>query len=128
MQKRILSLILSLCLVFAAPGAAFAFGSQSDSQSTFGNSSQPSTTFDNSSQPSTTFDSQSGNQYRTQPNSQGGTTTHGSNPSTGSTWSNSTDSQGNQSGVDSDGNRWEYDNSTGTYRNYGTGEIRQHNR
>ena len=99
------------------------FGNTNQNQSQLGNNPQSGSTFGN-----TTNDLNSGNRYRTTPNSQGGTTTRGHNPSTGSTWTNRSDGRGNQSGIDSDGNRWQYNNSTGTYRNFGTGETRQHGR
>lgn len=117
LHKLAPALVLALGLALGGTASAFDSG-----QSGFNQQQQQQ------QQPSLgqTYDSQSGNQYRTQPNAQGGTTTRGSNARTGSTWSNSTDSQGNQSGVDSSGNRWEYNQNTGTYRNHGTGEIRQH--
>ncbi len=48
----------------------------------------------------------------------------GYNPQTGRSWVNNYDRYGSQSGLDSNGNYWKYDNSTGIYYNYGTKEIR----
>lgn len=75
---------------------------------------------------SSSFDPQSGNQYQTNPTPGGGTELRGQNNRTGSEWSQRTNPDGSQSGVDSDGNAWEYNPNTGQYRNHGTGETRQH--
>lgn len=60
-----------------------------------------------------------GNSYRST-----GSTVYGSNSSTGSTWTNSYSSGGNQRGTDSQGNSWSYNRGSGVYQNYGTGETR----
>ncbi|KAA6185293.1 hypothetical protein F2Q65_09340 [Thiohalocapsa marina] len=52
-----------------------------------------------------------------------GTGYSGYNTNTGSTWN--AQSYGSMTrGTDSKGNSWSYDNSSGIYQNYGTGEIR----
>lgn len=43
--------------------------------------------------------------------------THGYNSATGREWDNYVHSNGNQSGIDANGNRWEYNKRTGEYRN-----------
>lgn len=61
----------------------------------------------------------SGNTY-----SRSGSTVYGNNFNTGSSWSNSYSLGGNQQGIDSRGNSWSYNRSSGSYYNYGTGEMR----
>jgi|GEM_PF-4423231 len=74
-----------------------------------------------------TYDWQSGNSYSWSTDASGTTTVDGYNLDTGSTWQTNIESDGDMSGYDSDSNYWEYDKSTGTYYNYGTGETRYHN-
>lgn|SRR5574344_1937718 len=49
----------------------------------------------------------------------------GYNGNTGSTWTTYSDSTSAR-GVDSKGNNWNYNRSSGRYYNYGTGETRVH--
>ncbi len=69
-----------------------------------------------------TYDWQTGNSYSTY---QMGDTTYvrGMNLNTGSTWNTTIESDGSMRGMDSDMNPWSYSSGTGTYMNYGTGEI-----
>ncbi len=62
------------------------------------------------------------NIYSTQTNPDGSSTTRGSNPYTGSQWSSQRQPNGDQSGVNSQGQRWTYDNSTKTYDNPQAGQ------
>jgi|GEM_PF-3405215 len=66
------------------------------------------------------FDLRSGNSYYRSRSS-----LYGSNWSTGSSWSTFY-SPDRMSGFDSRGNYWQYDYSTRSYLNFGTGEIRNH--
>lgn len=67
------------------------------------------------------YGSRGGNSYYS--NGNGGYSGYSSH--TGSTWS--AQSYGNEnSGIDSHGNSWSYDRSSGVYQNYGTGETRVH--
>jgi hypothetical protein len=61
----------------------------------------------------------SGNSYYSS-----GSTVYGNNYNTGSSWSTTHSRGGNQYGIDSRGNSWNYNSSSGTYYNYGTGETR----
>ena len=71
-----------------------------------------------------TYDWRSGNSYSTIHNFDGSHTVYGTNLNTGSSWTTTIDPSGNMRGFDSNGNSWSYDRGTGTYINYGTGEIR----
>lgn len=68
------------------------------------------------------YDYKTGNSYNTT-KSGNNTYTNGYNANTGSNWSARTDRSGNMNGFDSKGNSWNYNKSTGTYINYGTGEM-----
>lgn len=70
-----------------------------------------------------TYDYRSGNVYNTEQNSDGSTDVRGYNLNTGSSWKTTIESDGDQRGYDSDGNYWKYNNSTGSYTNFGTGEF-----
>jgi hypothetical protein len=62
------------------------------------------------------YDWRSGNSYNVY--DFGGTTTiYGRNNRTGSSWTNRIEPDGDMSGRDSNGNLWNYDSSTGNYRN-----------
>lgn len=67
-------------------------------------------------------DSYPQNQYQTY-GTPGNVQTYGYSPSTGSSWSSQSNG-GVQSGVNSQGQSWSYDRSSGVYQNYGTGETR----
>ena len=54
-----------------------------------------------------------------------GTKVKATNYETGNTWTTTYKKDGNMTGTDSDGNRWRYNKSSGTYYNYGTGEMRR---
>jgi hypothetical protein len=62
-----------------------------------------------------TYDWQSGNQYQWHRNFDGSTTINGSNPRTGTMWNETIQSNGDQTGWDSRGNVWQYNNATGNY-------------
>lgn len=64
------------------------------------------------------------NLYQNMPRHGGGSTLYGYNPGTGSTWNNTYDRRGNSSGIDSRGRAWSYDRGSGTYYNYGSGQMR----
>lgn len=68
-----------------------------------------------------TYDWQSGNQYHSNQNFDGSTTIRGFNYNTGSSWNTTVEPDGDMRGTDSQGNMWQYDDSTGFYQNYGTG-------
>lgn len=70
------------------------------------------------------FDYNSGNFYRWQNNDDGETKIYGNNYKTGSTWNTTVEENGDMRGRDSNGNVWNYNDRTGTYINYGTGEMR----
>lgn len=66
------------------------------------------------------YNSYNGNSYNSS-----GHGYQGYNSNTGSSWSSQ--SYGSTTnGIDSRGNSWSYDRGTGTYQNYGTGEVRSH--
>jgi len=63
------------------------------------------------------------NQYQTYGTQEKNSRMQRYSASTGSTWSfQSVD--GRQSGINSQGQSWSYDENTGVYQNYGTGELR----
>lgn len=70
-----------------------------------------------------TYDQQSGNTYTWSRDSTGNTNLNGYNLSTGSMWRQTIQPNGNQSGLDSNGNYWNYNAGTKTYMNYGTGKY-----
>lgn len=75
-------------------------------------------------QSSSTYDWQTGNMYQTYTNPYSGQTqVHGSNTNTGSQWNTTIEPNGNQHGMDSHNNAWNYDANTGNYINYGTGKM-----
>lgn len=69
-----------------------------------------------------TYDSQSGNWYHWHRGSSGETTVRGHN-FTGSSWTTTIEPDGDMRGRDSRGNYWRYNQSTGNYFNFGTGEL-----
>ena len=70
------------------------------------------------------YDFKSGNNYHWNTDPAGNTRVYGNNYNTGSIWNTTIDKNGNMNGSDSDGNFWNYNKKSGTYMNYGTGEIR----
>src|SRR5262249_51610446 len=64
-----------------------------------------------------TYDWQSGNSYRWHQNFDGSTTVKGNNFQNGTMWNQTIMPNGDQRGMDSRGNFWRYNNSTGTYWN-----------
>ena len=70
-----------------------------------------------------TYDWRSGNRYSWYQDSLGTTHVRGSNGITGSMWRSTIDKDGQQRGTDSNGNMWRYNPDTGSYINYGTGEM-----
>lgn len=70
-----------------------------------------------------TYDWRSGNFYNSQKNLDGSTDVRGSNLRNGSTWTTTIEPNGDMSGRDSNFNSWKYDNSTGSYYNFGTGKM-----
>lgn len=69
------------------------------------------------------YDWQTGNMYNTTQDSMGNTDVNGMNTHTGSTWNTTIEQNGDMHGVDSDHNYWNYNNATGYYHNFGTGET-----
>jgi|FLYL01.1.fsa_nt_gi hypothetical protein len=69
------------------------------------------------------YDSQSGNWYHWHRNSSGETTVRGHNFSTGSAWTTTIEPDGDMRGNDSRGHYWRYNENTGSYFNFGTGET-----
>lgn len=63
------------------------------------------------------YDYQTGNSYSTTPTFGGGAHVQGFNGRTGSTWSTDIDPNGDMRGMDSRGNTWNYNRSTGSYMN-----------
>lgn len=76
-----------------------------------------------------TYDASTGNSYFTT-HSGGQTTVQGYNSNTGASWNSTTDSSGNERGMDSKGNYYNYNHNTGSYYNsngttcYGKGLAR----
>lgn len=70
------------------------------------------------------YDFKSGNNYRWDTDTTGTTRINGNNYNTGTIWNTTVDKDGSMRGQDSKGNFWNYNERTGTYMNYGTGEIR----
>ena len=68
------------------------------------------------------YDYSTGNSYQVCDNF-GSTTIFGSNARTGSTWSQTQQSNGNYFGTDSGGNFYSGNNNTGYYNNSGTGRT-----
>ncbi|MCR5876959.1 hypothetical protein [Phenylobacterium sp. J367] len=66
-------------------------------------------------QPKTSYDWQSGNRITATPNQDGSTSIRGSNMNTGAMWRSTIEANGDQRGVDSRGNMWRYNESTGSY-------------
>jgi hypothetical protein len=81
-------------------------------------------------QADTSYDWQSGNTTITTPSYNGGVNVQGFNSRTGANWQTRIENNGNQSGFDSKGNYWNYNESTGSYWNsngktcYGKGAAR----
>jgi len=70
------------------------------------------------------YDWETGSNYRWQTDPAGNTRVDGFNAETGSSWHTTIKPDGSMRGTDSKGQPWTYDNRTGTYMNYGTGEVR----
>lgn len=70
-----------------------------------------------------TYDWRSGNQYYWNRDSSGQTNVRGFNFQNGSQWNTTIQRNGNMRGMDSGGNMWQYNNSTGFYQNFGTGRT-----
>ena len=70
-----------------------------------------------------TYDPQSGNSYSWNRDALGNTNVQGMNIQNGTMWNQTIDPRGNQRGTDGDGNMWQYDDSTKTYINFGTGRM-----
>lgn len=72
----------------------------------------------------TSSDFKSGNNYRWNTWIDGTTRINGNNYSNGTSWNTTVERNGNMRGQDSKGNYWSYNDNSGMYLNYGTGEIR----
>lgn len=70
----------------------------------------------------TSYDPNTGNSYNVNRNPDGGAQVYGNNFNTGSTWNTNINRNGDMNGYDSGGNYWTYNNSSGSYYNYGTGQ------
>jgi hypothetical protein len=64
----------------------------------------------------TTYDPYSGNIYNYN-HGIGGTNVYGTNPRTGSMWQSTIEPNGNQHGINSHGNLWNYNAGSGSYMN-----------
>jgi len=71
------------------------------------------------------YDWESGSSYRWQTDRAGNTRVDGFNAETRSMWHTTIKPDGSMRGTDSSGQPWTYDSRTGTYMNYGTGEVRR---
>ena len=69
-------------------------------------------------------DGQTGSSDRWNPDSIGNAQAGGFSAETGSRWLTTIQADGRVRGMDSKGQPWTYDNRTGAYMNYGTGEVR----
>ena len=69
-----------------------------------------------------TYDWRTGNSYQWSHNSDGSTRVNGSNGRNGTMWNQTIQPNGDQRGVDSRGNSWQYNNSSGNYSN-GNGKM-----
>lgn len=69
------------------------------------------------------YDWRTGNSYNTVENGDGSSTTYGRNIYNGNSWTNRTDTNGDQRGRDASGNNWTYDADTTRYYNSGTGKT-----
>jgi len=74
------------------------------------------------------YDWETRSSYRWYPGPTGNIRVHGFNAETWSTWHTTIKTDGSMRGMDSNSQPWTYDSRTGTYMNYGTGEVRQHDR
>lgn len=70
-----------------------------------------------------TYDYKSGNSYTTRKDSLGNTNVDGYNLETGSSWNTQIKKNGDMKGTDKNGNHWNYNKSSKTYYNYGTGTM-----
>lgn len=70
-----------------------------------------------------TFDPQSGTMYNWNRDTMGTTRAYDSNIQNEATRSQTMDPNRNQRGIDSRGNSWSYDRSSGKYINYGAGRM-----
>ena len=116
--------LLVLAALVAAPGVASAQYYQAP---TYGYQAPKAPTYTAPSYgyqaPKTTYDYSSGNMYTTTPNYNGGANIQGSNLNNGSMWNTQVKPNGDMSGTDANGNYWNYNSSTKTYNNYGTGRM-----
>ena len=76
-----------------------------------------------SPQTTTTYDWQSGSRYTTTTRPNGEATVRGYNYNTGATGNTTIKPDGKQRGTDAAGNPWTYNPATGSYMNYGTGQM-----
>lgn len=65
--------------------------------------------------PTYNYDYSTGNSYSTSESFDGSTRVNGYNTGTGSMWNTTIEQDGDMRGVDSKGNYWNYDSSTGNY-------------
>lgn len=70
------------------------------------------------------YDWKTGNSYNWSTDLSGNTRLRGYNLNTGSNWNTTIKPNGDMNGYDSQMNYWNYNKRSGTYYNYGTGEIR----
>jgi hypothetical protein len=63
------------------------------------------------------FDPYTGDTYQWSQTPNGSTNVYGSNPFTGSHWNQTIEPNGNQRGIDSQGNTWQYNQQSGSYWN-----------
>jgi hypothetical protein len=74
------------------------------------------------------YDWETGSSYRWYTDPTGTIRVNGFNAETWSTWHTTIKADGSMRGMDSNSQPWTYDRGTGTYMNYGTGEVRHYNR
>lgn len=70
-----------------------------------------------SSYGSSSYDARTGSSYNTTHDADGSAHVQGYNSHTGSTWSQTVEPNGDQSGTDSRGNSWRYNEQSGGYQN-----------
>ena len=72
------------------------------------------------------YDWETGSSYRWYTDPAGNTRVDGFDAEAGSMWHTTIKPNGSMRGTDSTCQPWTYDSGTGTYMNYGTGEVRYH--
>ena len=121
-MKKTIALALGLlsASVFANPYDIYStnpYANNAFSTNSLNNNAFSQNQYGSSFGTSTTYDYNSGNSYTTSQGFGGNTIINGFNSRTGSSWNTTIDANGNQRGMDSKGNTWNYNSTTGTYFN-----------